>query len=373
MSEKIKVCHLTSVHPPFDVRIFHKECKTLAKAGYDVVLIAGHGKDEFIDGINIKSIKKPLNRKERIIKTGWLVYKKALEENADIYHIHDPELIPYAKLLRIKGKKVIYDMHENLPKSILTKTWIKQFLRPILSTSVNLIERLLLKKVFVIFAEKSYKKDYVWVKKHEDILNMPDVENLFKLKLTKKDKFTLGYIGGVSDVRGSLSTIEAMKKLKDKGYDVNLECIGPIEHYHEQEINHLIKKYNLDGLKLYGYLPPEKGWEIIAQCHVGLAVLKPIPNYYESYPTKMFEYMALGLPVIASNFPIYKEIIEKNNCGICVDPLNVEEIADAVKWIIDHPEEAKRMGENGRRAVEEKYNWEKEGEKLVNIYKELLS
>jgi len=114
-------------------------------------------------------------------------------------------------------------------------------------------------------------------------------------------------------------------------------------------------------------MPAYEGWPIIAQCHVGLAVLHPIPNYVESYPTKTFEYMAMGLPVIASNFPLYREIVEGAECGICVDPLNPEEIAGAIRWIIDHPAEAEQMGKNGHRAVEERYNWGKEEKKLLSF------
>jgi glycosyltransferase involved in cell wall biosynthesis len=104
---------------------------------------------------------------------------------------------------------------------------------------------------------------------------------------------------------------------------------------------------------------------------MGLVLLHPEPRFIVSLPIKMFEYMSAGVPVIASNFPIWQEIVENNNCGICVDPLNVNEIADAMKWILENPEEAAQMGRNGRHAVETIYNWEAESKKLVEVYQKL--
>jgi glycosyltransferase involved in cell wall biosynthesis len=105
----------------------------------------------------------------------------------------------------------------------------------------------------------------------------------------------------------------------------------------------------------------------------GLVLLHPVINYLDALPIKMFEYMSAGLPVIASDFPLWREIIEKNECGLCCDPLKPEKIAEAVQWVLDHPQEARIMGENGRRAVIEKYNWESEGKKLVKLYEDLIA
>ena len=137
-----KVCHLTSVHRPFDTRIFYKECRTLAQAGYEVVPVVTHDKNDVIDGVRIKGVPKPKNRRERMTKTVWQVYKAAVAENADIYHFHDPELIPVGIMLKLKGKKVIYDVHEDVPKQILTKYWIPSFLRRAASASASLFEKI---------------------------------------------------------------------------------------------------------------------------------------------------------------------------------------------------------------------------------------
>jgi glycosyltransferase involved in cell wall biosynthesis len=365
---------MTSVHPPFDVRIFHKQCRSLVQAGYDVTLIVPHDKDECIDGVKIVAVSKSGNRKERFLKTGRAVYRAALAVKADIYHIHDPELLPYAQLLRLRGKKVIYDMHENLPRAILTKDWISPGKRRLLAWLVHTAERFLLAGLAVVFAETSYKKDYRWVNNGTDVLNMPDIDYLLKLNHTKKgDAFSIGYVGGVTPTRGSITMLEAVALLQSEGIDCSFHCIGPAEPQHNAELISLIERLSLKKTYLYGYMPPQQAWDIISKCQVGMAVLKPIPNYYESYPTKMFEYMALGIPVITSNFPLYQEVIEGYNCGLCVDPESPQAIANAVSYLCNHPQDAKKMGENGRIAVTKEYNWQREEGHLLKLYDQLLT
>jgi len=364
---------MTSAHPAFDTRIFQKECRTLAQAGYDVVLVAPHTHDEIVDGVQIRAVPKPKGRIARFTKTSWQVYKTAVAEDADLYHIQNElELLFWGQMLRLKGNKVIYDMHENLLKSIPTKPWINPLFRPLVVFICMILERILMRKIPVIFAENSYIKHYPWVKKNITVLNMPLTSQLLQINETKYSKPTLGYIGGVTPERGSIVTLDALKILKSKGYAVDWECIGPTDNAHRKEIGNIIKRYGLEGVRLRGYLLPSEGWPVIARCHIGLALLKPIPNYYESYPTKLFEYMALGLPVITSNFPLYRQVVEKERCGICVDPESPEETAQAVQYLLEHQDEAESMGRRGQIAAIEKYNWELEQKKLLHFYDSLL-
>jgi glycosyltransferase involved in cell wall biosynthesis len=366
---------MTTVHYPFDTRIFYKEALSLQNAGYNIVLVAPHNKNETVAGIRIISLKNIKNRFLRMLISPLAAYKKAKFENADIYHIHDPELLPAGRLLKRHGKTVIYDMHENLPKQILHKWWIKPYLRKCLALLASMSEKCLLSGIPVIFAEHSYKKDYLWINNYTTILNMPLKEWLNPSK--KDDNFagriTIGYMGKVSRIRGSEITIEALAALRHRGIEIKFECIGYAENTHKEKLLELCRKYSLHGITFHGHMPATKGWNIIGQCDICLALLHPIPNYIESYPTKLFEYMSLGIPVIASNFPLWREIIESNNCGICVNPLNPEEISEAIDKLASNPDLAAKMGRNGRRAVEERYNWRNEEKKLYEFYEKLLS
>jgi len=349
-------------------------CKTLVAIGYDVTLIAPHDKSEVVDGIKILHLSKSQNRFKRMTKDVWVSYRKALKLNADIYHLHDPELLPIGLLLKIHGKKVIYDMHENVPKQIQDKYWIKPRYRNLLAKIFLMLERIFLYNIPVIFAENSYRDDYLWIRKCTTVLNMPLIDQLsvFKMDKPMDREVTIGYVGTVTAERGSLITIQALKILKDLNIKIQFECVGPIDKPHEMQLWKLCEEYDLNSVRLYGQKPVREAWSIIALCHIGLSILLPIPNSMKSYPTKIFEYMALAIPVITSNFPLYRSVVEKEQCGICVNPLDAKEVANAISWLLDNPYEATVMGENGRKAVLEKYNWEAESKKLIKFYEEIL-
>ncbi len=382
-----KVCILTTVHPTFDTRIFHKEAKTLVQAGYDVTLIVQHDGDTEVEGVRIIALPKPRNRLQRIFGLTWRAFRLALREKADIYHFHDPELLPIGVLLKLFTRgKVIYDVHENVKEQILNKAWLPLWSRKLLSLSYELIEKLSILVIDeVIIAEDSYTKNYQGHKNVTAIRNYPILSYLethtgtriaADLVMDGDHNFKVTYVGGVTKLRGALELIESISIVKANGHQgVVLNLIGPImPPALRAELDGLIREYGLkQDVSIPGRIPHDTIYEVLSKSNVGVAILRPDPNYVESLPTKLFEYMAAGLPVIASNFPLWKEIVEGNECGLTVDPLDPKEIAQAIEYLITHPEEARRMGENGRRAVEEKYNWETEGRKLLQLYEGLTS
>ena len=363
------ICHITSVHSANDTRIFHKECKTLVNVGYAVTLVVQHETDEVINGVQIKGIKAPKSRKERMLKTASQVYKRALECDADIYHFHDPELIPVGLKLKRKGKKVIYDVHEDVPRQILSKHWIPAPLRKIVSWVVEKTENYAAKRFdYIVTATPYIRNRFLKINKHTvDVNNYPLMSELHIPEVNWDEKEeVVCYVGGIGQIRGINEMVEA---------------IGMTDYYHlllagnfasSAERDSVINKTGWERVIELGHVNRTEVREVLAKSIAGLVLFHPEPNHINAQPNKMFEYMSAGLPVIASNFPLWREIVEGNNCGICVDPLNVNEIADAMNWIFNNPYEAMKMGENGRRAVEDKYNWEQEAIKLRKIYEGLL-
>jgi len=161
------------------------------------------------------------------------------------------------------------------------------------------------------------------------IRNFPMVKELESISAAPHSTFTVGYMGAVSTERGSLLTLAALAKCQREGLKVAFDCVGPISARHRSELTAKAEDWSLADVHLHGYLAPEESWHVIARCHVGIAVLNNLPNYYDSLPTKLLEYMALGKPVIASNFPLYRSVVEKFECGICVHPDNPDEVAAA--------------------------------------------
>ncbi|MFC1870792.1 glycosyltransferase family 4 protein [Chloroflexota bacterium] len=369
-----KVCILTSVHEPFDTRIFHKQAKSLLKAGYDVTLIAQHNKAEIVDGVKIVALPKSKNRLRRILGT-WRVFQLALKQRAEFYHFHDPELIPIAVLLKLfSNGKVIHDVHENVKHDILTKSWLPRTVRGFLSLMYQLMEKAGLPFFDEnIIAEDSYIENY---RKQNNILALRNYPMLSFSKSSSEVKYsrpTLIYVGRITQPRGMWELVESIRLLKPKYDNILLSLVGLINPVSlEEQLGKLLQQFSLQqNVQLVGKVKHDEIYAILPRCHIGMAILHPIPNYLESLPTKLFEYMAAGLPVVASNFPLWKDIVEGNNCGVTVDPLNSNEIAKAVEYLIEHSYEARKMGQNGRNAVIEKYNWETESRKLLDLYKDL--
>jgi len=370
-----EICVLTSVHPVFDTRIFHKQITTLTNAGYNITLIAQHNKTETIEEIKIIPLPRPKNKIERFCKLSYLAYKKALQQNADIYHFHDPELIPWVIILKLKTKKIIiYDIHENVSGQILAKKWLPHITRYPIAYIYKLFENLAIKFFdFIIVAGddiKSQNSKIIVIRnypfKKESLINNSNLK-----KVTQK--LHCIYIGGISEDRCIKEILESLNYLK---IPILFTIIGSCKNKeYLQSLKSLIKTQKKHQIQLIDQLPYRKAMQYLKSVDVGFILLKPNPNNITaaSRNNKLYEYMAAGLPVIASDFPLWKKIIEKNYCGICIDPSNPEKIAKAIEYLIKHPDEAKKMGGNGKKAVLEKYNWENESKKLLKTYKNLTS
>jgi glycosyltransferase involved in cell wall biosynthesis len=368
-----KIVHLTSVHVPTDTRIFRKECRTLSEAGHEVFLIAPSSADEKKDGVQIISVAHPKSRWERVWNTTRKVVQQAARIDADVYHLHDPELLPWGWAFLDAKAPVIYDMHEDFVAQLKTKDWIPGSIRPPLSKIAELGLRVLLQDRAVIFAESSYQDRYSWIRRTATIQNMPIVSELIDINAPKFSAPTLGYIGTVRPDRGSKTMFRALGILQQEGYNAALECVGPAASGHKEELSELQSNLGLQDVRMPGYLPPDQGWKRMARCHVGIAMLKKTPNFVGSYPTKLFEYMALGLPVITSDIPMYQDVVEDSGCGLAADPESPRDVAEKIATLISDPERARRMGEEGRKAVQENFNWGKEGRKLIEFYDTIIS
>ncbi len=368
--KKAKIIHLTSAHPRYDIRIFLKMCQSLANADYNVNLVVADGNGfEVKNNVKIYDVGKPLNRLERMFKCSLLVYKRALLLNGDIYHIHDPELLPYAYLLKLKGKKVIFDSHEDTPRQILSKPYLNKKILNIFSFFYEKIEKFICGRLDCIITATPFIRD-IFLKYNSnsiDINNFPKLsKDNYKYSLVHRDK--ISYVGRITASRGCKEIVEAMQYVKN---NITL-CLGGLFDK-SIDVNELKNTKGWTKTDYKGFLNQNELISLLNSSFAGIVTIYPIPNYTNSLPTKMFEYMRAGIPVIASDFPLWKEIIEKNHCGICVNPLDAKEIAKSIDYIYEHPEEALRMGENGRNVVNEKYNWDFEEKKLLNVYLELYN
>jgi glycosyltransferase involved in cell wall biosynthesis len=368
-----RIAILSSVHPAFDTRIFQKQARSLAAAGYDVTLVIPHERDETVDGIRIEALPPPGSRARRMLAGPARILRAALRLDADLYHFHDPELIPVGLALKARGRRVIYDVHENVPKSIEGKIYLAPWVRRPIARIAGALEHSA-SRVFdlVILARDDIADEFQDLGDTLLIRNYPSRAAFPNLPRVDRgdDDFLIAYTGNLTPGRGAREMVQALEFLPQRAR-ARMRIFGKIwPDSLQSELRALpgYAKVEYRGWVPYDSLPPE-----LARADAGIVCFLPEPNHVNAGPTKLFEYMASGLPVVASDFPMWREVLQQNDCGICVDPRDPRAIASALEFLADHPERRREMGENGRRAVHQHYNWEAEADRLLAAYARLLA
>jgi glycosyltransferase involved in cell wall biosynthesis len=360
----IKVCHLSTVHKRFDVRIAVKECSSLVAAGYEVHFIVADGKGEGVfQGILIHDIGKQSNRIKRMVISPIPVLFKALQIKAEVYHFHDAELIPAGLFLRLLGFKVIYDIHDDLPKQIMDKHYIPLYIRKVLSRVVQTLENLVipLMSAIVITVTIQAKRFSTYHHIVRTIHNFPLLTEVANVNAENRIKNVICYIGGLTRIRGIIELLKAIK-----GLPVKLIIAGEFDPpglIHEAKA-----EPGWQQVDYRGFVGRDEVADILSVSSIGMVTLLPNENYLASLPIKMFEYMGAAIPVIASDFPLWRQIIDNYQCGICVDPSNVKEISAAITFLLDNPQIAAEMGARGYQGIRNDLNWESQITILLQLY-----
>lgn len=368
---RAKVVHLSSVHSPADTRIAVKECGALAEAGFEVVLVSPNVSQAPLPERTTRLVRPSRGRIARITLTALRVYLAGLREKADVYHLHDPELLWIVPLLRLTGAEVFYDVHEDNPRSALDRNWIPKLLRPIASRVTAGVELAASRLVTGVVAATPQIGSRFPASRTVVVQNFSVIGELKIEKPTpyaSRERLFL-YVGAIQVTRGSRTMIEALNRLP-ASEGARLVMAGPTPPDELAAIEHVPGWGRVEHH--FWQTRPEVARHL-DRARAGMAVLHPTGNYIESYPVKVFEYMAAGLPIIASDFKLWREMFGDVGCALFVDPLDPGAIANAMQWILDNPAEAERMGERGRAVVHERFNWSAEARKLVAFYDQRLA
>ena len=310
---------MTSVHQPFDVRIFYKECRTLAKAGYDVHLIAPCDRPDTRDGVDIRPLPLPAGRPTRLIRTAWQMYRAASEIDGDVYHFHDPELIGVGMLLKSAGKCVVYDSHENVAGDILTKEWIPRYAQRAVAASAHCVQKLGVALFDAVVAATPAIAALFPQRKCVIVQNFPLLDELSSAAAspyTEREN-SIVYLGVITAVRGAREMVNAIAAVPGR---LNSSFLLAGDIYPDQLRIELQSLPGWQKTRYLGVLPRSRIANLLARARVGLVLFQPAPNYDDSQPTKLFEYMSAAVPVVASDFPEWQALIEGVGCGLVVDP-----------------------------------------------------
>lgn len=368
--QALKIVHLTSVHTALDPRIFQKECRSLARAGFDVTIVGPHPNDTVSEQVHIRSVKKHSSRIARMTRTAWRVFQQAKLLDADVYHFHDPELIPVALLLRSHGKKVVYDIHEDYPKDILFKNYLPRWTRRPVAYLAGKIEAAACRHFSALVSVTPAIAARLQSANAKTVIvyNYPYPEELIgenPLPWNQRG-MSATYVGTVTLQRGIVEIVRAMELLPDS-LNATLEIAG---NTMPDEVKAL---KGWQRVRFRGLLDLPHTYQMLRNSRVGVVCEHPISTFMDSMPVKLFEYMGAGLPVVASNFPLWRKLLDSIGCAIFIDPFNVREIAHAIEYLLTHAQEAEEMGRRGQIAVIERLNWNTQAPKLVNLYTELVS
>jgi glycosyltransferase involved in cell wall biosynthesis len=364
-----KVVHLTTVHRPLDVRIFEKQCRSLAAHGYEVVLVATAERDEVRDGVALRALPKPKGRLDRVLIAPWRAMAKALRERPDLVHFHDPELIPIGMLMRLLGNRVVYDVHENLPMDILhSKPYLPKILRRTLSGIARIVEGVAGRVLTGVVTVTETFAGRFPAGKTVVVQNYPLLEDLgAKSAPPLADRpNTLLFTGGFAPTRCAREMVDALEHLPN----VSLIVAGPARS--QALMDELSRKPGWSRVENVGMVPRDELSPLFARAKVGLVLNAPREDYQEISTNKLFEYMMARLPIVASKIPSWMRIVEEVGCGLIADTTDPKDLADKCRWLIEHQAEADAMAERGYQAARSRFHWGSEETKLLAFYRRLL-
>ncbi|MGH9563030.1 MAG: glycosyltransferase, partial [Terracidiphilus sp.] len=344
------VVHLTSVHSATDIRIFWKEATSLVRRGFRVSVIGPHNCNEMRNGVALIGIRRIRRRIIRMPVASGIVFVRALIARGDVYHLHDPELLVVGLLLRLVGRRVVYDVHEDVPKDVLDKEWIPPLARRPIAALVAAMEAVAGHLYSGIVAATPAIGRRFPAGKTVVVENFPHLAELAPTDVARTPSCppVFAYVGGILPRRGLEQCIAAVGLLP-AGDCARLVMAGDL--LHSPLAGSLKQLPGWPRVDAVGMLDRSAVRDLLQRAIAGLVVFQPIANHVEARPNKLFEYMSAGLPVIVSDFPGWREVVEMTEAGLLVDPTSPVAIAEAMRWCLDHPEEALAMGRRGRAAV----------------------
>ena len=366
----MRLAHLSTSHHIDDVRVVRKECCSLCELGHDVTLVLPGGPfTSPYPGLVVHGVGKPSSRLLRMTWTAFLVFRIAWRLKVDIYHFHSPDLLPWMFLLLLRGRPIIYDVHEDFQTGILRAIYLPHWLAVLAAWFVRVLEQLARRYFTIVIAEKYYRDIFP---NSTEVLNYPRLEDYSHLAAepaSSNSPPVLLYTGSVIRHRGALQYAALARAMPD----VHVRTVGIVARGLVQEMSEI--SGNAPNLEIIGVRRWVSYEEILAayatRPALGIALFPDTDHYRQKELTKFFEYMAAGIPIVCSDFPVWRALIAQQGVGICVDPADLDGTVQAIRSLLDDLPRREAMSENGRRLATSRYHWDGEAARLDAIYQRL--
>ena len=365
------VCHVSSVHTTYDVRIFEKECSSLAANGYETHLVIS-GENDVRNGVFIHGIGKcPSNRLRRMLFYSKKAGRKALSINADLYHLHDPELLPLVRNFKKAGKKVIFDCHENILDQISEKKYIPTMIRDGMGNRIRgYLREYLTEPDAIITVDPLMVEKYSSLNPIVEVIgNYPLVVDVQDIDIKTPEAPYICFAGGILDQWNHEVVIKAAAAC-----GLRYVICGVAD---EDYLNKLQQMPEWRYVDYRGRLSHEEALYLLRNAIAGVALLEPSRNTNDLKGTlgntKFFEIMYSQIPVICTDFESWSRIVSEESCGYCVTPHDEKKVERIIKDILHDPKKGREKGRKGYEAVCRTYNWKSEEKKLLNLYERILN
>lgn len=352
------ICHLSTVHRSDDVRIFQKQCRSLVENGFEVTFIVPDSEDRVEGGVKVLSIKREMAKTSRVLIQPLRILRKALRVKADIYQFHDYELWGVGLILRLLGKRVVADVHEDVPAQLMQRTWVPDSLKSPLSCFARFVENTLARCMSgVITADevlaerfRNLNRQVLAIQNYPILVNLPEQRG--------HSEYIVRSLGGVFDERCAKAIIEAAQLAPSAMFEIGGGIASTYSDLSWQTTN----------CSYLGRIPQSEIYQHYVDSDVLIIMFSDAPNHQDIKSNRLFESMYAGKPIVVSNLPKWEKFIETHRCGLVVDPESPHELAIAIQYIQEHQQEAAEMAQRGQAAVMKEYSWNSQVFKLVEFH-----
>jgi glycosyltransferase involved in cell wall biosynthesis len=328
---------------------------------------------ESVEGVTIHPLRRKPGRIRRATITAFQAFQTARRIRPDICHFHDPELMWVGLLLRMLGYRVVQDIHEDFVGDVMEKPWIPKSFRRTVGWVVTTLESMMARTLSAIVTAGDDIRQRLMPHAQQciSVQNYPDLDSFPRLEDQQQSQPPrIVFLGGMNTTVVPQSLISAIELVPN---DLEFEFVWGGKRCEPAVLSELKKRSGWARVKFLDFVPFAEVNQLLRGARAAVVLYADAPNNYSIRSNRLFETMAVSLPIVGPSYGDWSQFFADYPCGIAVNPNQPQEIATAFERLLRDAESAQVMGEVGRKAVEQRFNWATEIERLVALYESLMA